>query len=39
MLWQNPFGTTISYAAFAAVAGRPKAARAAGTTCVTNTSG
>ena len=31
-----PFGTTISYAAFAAAAGHPKAARAAGTACATN---
>jgi methylated-DNA-[protein]-cysteine S-methyltransferase len=30
------FGTTISYAAFAAAAGAPKAARAAGTDCGTN---
>ena len=31
-----PFGTTISYAAFAAAAGHPQAARAAGTACATN---
>ena len=31
-----PFGTTISYAAFAAAADHPKAARAAGTACATN---
>ena len=31
-----PFGTTISYAAFATTAGHPKAARAAGTACATN---
>ena len=31
-----PFGTTISYAEFAAVAGNPKAARAAGTACANN---
>ena len=31
-----PFGTTISYAAFATAAGYPKAARAAGTACATN---
>ena len=31
-----PFGATISYAAFAAAAGHPKAARAAGTACATN---
>ena len=31
-----PFGTTISYAAFAAAAGAPNAARAAGTACATN---
>ena len=31
-----PFGTTISYAVFAAAAGHPKAARAAGTACATN---
>ena len=31
-----PFGTTISYAAFAATAGHPKAARTAGTACATN---
>ena len=30
------FGTTISYATFAAAAGAPKAARAAGTACATN---
>ena len=30
------FGTTISYAIFAAAAGAPKAARAAGTACATN---
>ena len=29
-----PFGTTISYAAFAAAASHPKAARAAGTACL-----
>ena len=29
-------GTTVSYAAFAAAAGHPKAARAAGTACATN---
>jgi len=32
----NDFGTAISYAAFAAAAGAPKAARAAGTACATN---
>ena len=31
-----PYGTTISYAAFAAAAGAPNAARAAGTICATN---
>jgi methylated-DNA-[protein]-cysteine S-methyltransferase len=31
-----PFGTTISYAALAAAAGHPNAARAAGTACATN---
>ena len=31
-----PFGTTVSYAAFAAAAGHPNAARAAGTACATN---
>ena len=31
-----PYGTTISYADLAAAAGRPKAARAAGTACATN---
>ena len=31
-----PFGTTVSYAAFAAAAGHPRAARAAGTVCATN---
>ena len=31
-----PFGKTISYAALAAAAGHPKAARAAGTACATN---
>ena len=31
-----PFGTTISYASFAAAAGHPQAARAAGTACATN---
>jgi methylated-DNA-[protein]-cysteine S-methyltransferase len=31
-----PFGTTISYAAFAATTGHPKAARAAGNACATN---
>ena len=31
-----PYGTTISYAAFAAAAGVPNAARAAGTACATN---
>ena len=31
-----PYGTTISYAAFAATAGAPNAARAAGTICATN---
>ena len=31
-----PYGTTISYAAFAAAAGAPNAARAAGTACATN---
>ena len=33
---QIAFGTTISYATFAAAAGAPKAARAAGTACATN---
>ena len=31
-----PFGTTISYAAFATAAGAPNAARVAGTACATN---
>ena len=31
-----PFGTTISYSAFAAAAGHPDAARAAGSACATN---
>jgi methylated-DNA-[protein]-cysteine S-methyltransferase len=31
-----PFGTTISYTALAAAAGRPNAARAAGAACATN---
>ena len=31
-----PFGTTISYGEFAAAAGHPQAARAAGTACATN---
>lgn len=31
-----PFGTTISYAEFAAAAGHPKAARAAGNACANN---
>ena len=40
-LWLNvmatiPFGTTISYAEFAAAAGHPKATRAAGNACATN---
>jgi len=31
-----PFGTTVSYSEFAAAAGKPKAARAAGSACATN---
>jgi len=36
MMASIPYGTTISYAAFAAAAGAPNAARAAGTACATN---
>ena len=31
-----PYGTTMTYAAFAALAGKPQAPRAAGTACATN---
>jgi O6-methylguanine-DNA--protein-cysteine methyltransferase len=34
-----PVNTTINYAAFAAIAGDPKATRAAGPACATNKSG
>ena len=33
---QIPFGTVMTYSEFAALAGKPKAARAAGSTCANN---
>ena len=36
MMVKIPYGTVISYAEFAAFAGKPKAARAAGSICASN---